>query len=67
MSELIVLGLIPGTHLQISFVLWLLLVVGLLTTHFVRVARRLHLMRNWIISLRMVLLTRRKIGRPYMY
>lgn len=65
MSELIVLGLIPGTHIQITFIFWILVVTALLTWSIVSVARRTHILRNWIISVRLLMLMRQTtIGRP---
>lgn len=64
MSELIVLGLIPGTHIQITFVLWIMLVGSLLIGLLVSIARRTHTLRNWIITLSLLHLTRQSIARP---
>jgi len=64
MSEFIVLGLIPGTQIQITFIFWSLLVIVLVTTVLVKTARRRHLLRNWVISLSLLMLTRQTIGRP---
>ena len=64
MSEFIVLGLIPGTQIQITFIFWSLLVIALLSGATVKVARRTHLLRNWVISVSLLLLTRQTIGRP---
>jgi hypothetical protein len=58
MSELIVLGLIPGTHIQITFILWVLLVATLTIMGIVSLARRTHILRNWIISVRLLMLMR---------
>lgn len=64
MSEFIVLGLIPGTQIQITFIFWSLLVIILLTVSLVRIARRTHILRTWVISLSLLILTRQTIGRP---
>ena len=65
MSELIVLGLIPGTQIQITFILWVLLVATIVITGTISIARRRHLLRNWIISIHLLLLMRRStIARP---
>jgi hypothetical protein len=65
MSELIVLGLIPGTHIQITFILWILLVIGIVVAGIVSIARRRHIFRNWIISIRLLMLMRQStIARP---
>lgn len=65
MSELIVLGLIPGTQIQITFIFWVLVVAALVITGLVSVARRTHVLRNWIISVRLLILMRQAtIARP---
>jgi hypothetical protein len=64
MSELIVLGLIPGTHIQITFILWILMVTVLLTAALVSIARRTHLLRNWIVAIRIFMLMRQTISQP---
>jgi len=64
MSELIVLGLIPGTKIQITFVLWVLLVTAIAVFGIVNVMRRTHLLRNWVITVSILMLTRQTIGRP---
>lgn len=61
MSELIVLGLIPGTRLQITFVLWILAVMTLVISYLVRVGHRSHLFRDWIITMKLFMLTRQTI------
>ncbi|MEK7153612.1 MAG: hypothetical protein AAB834_06690 [Patescibacteria group bacterium] len=58
MFELIVLGQVPGTQLQITFVFWLSLVVGLLVSGLVWVEHRTHAFRNWIIIINLLLITR---------
>jgi hypothetical protein len=65
MSELIVLGLIPGTHIQITFILWVLLVTFIVVSGIISIARRTHVLRNWIISVRLLMLMRQAtIARP---
>jgi hypothetical protein len=58
MSEFIVLGLIPGTQLQITFILWLLVVIALIVASLVWLGHRTHVFRNWLITLNLLLLTR---------
>lgn len=62
MSEFLVLGLIPGTHFQITFVLWLLGATLLLLWVGVHFARRAHLFRNWLITTVLIVITRRQPG-----
>lgn len=60
MYEFIVLGLIPGTSIELTFAFWLSLASALLA---VVAARMLHLgllARNGIITLRLFLATRRQ-------
>lgn len=64
MSELIVLGIIPGTQIQITFILWILVVTALVAASLVTIARRTHIFRNWVVSIGMLLLTRQTIARP---
>ena len=61
MSELIVLGLIPGTHLQITFIFWIALVILVAVLSLVWLAHRLHVFRNWLITVRLLMLTRRPV------
>jgi len=58
MSELIVLGLVPGTQIRITFILWILLMVGLVFGGLVWLGHRTHAFRNWLITLSLLLLTR---------
>ena len=58
MSELIVLGLVPGTQIRITFILWALLMVGLVFSSLVWLGHRTHAFRNWLITLNLLLLTR---------
>lgn len=51
MSEFIVLGLIPGTHVQITFALWAI-VVSILGAFLVAwLIRRVQVIRSWLSSL----------------
>ncbi len=61
MSEFIVLGLVPGTQIQITFALWIIVVSGLLVVTLARLAHRTHLLRNWIITIQIVILTRQRL------
>lgn len=61
MSDLIVLGLIPGTQLQITFILWIILVSSLSIGSLIWLGHQLHIFRNWIITVSLLILTRRPI------
>lgn len=61
MSELIVLGLIPGTQIQITFALWMVLVTGLGLTTLIWVGHRLHIFRDWVITVSLFVLTKRQL------
>ncbi len=50
MQELLVLGLIPGTNIQITFIAWLLLVCGLTAWILATIAHRRHLLSNFLIT-----------------
>ena len=58
MSELIVLGLVPGTQIQITFIFWLLVVMVLVISGMVTLVRRTHILRDWFISIRLLILMR---------
>lgn len=60
MSEFIVLGLIPGTQIQITFLLWVIFVITLGVATLVWLAHRARLMSTWIVTLSLFALTRRK-------
>ena len=50
MQELLVLGLIPGTNIQITFALWLLFVCAIATWAFGIVAHRHKLMTILLVT-----------------
>ena len=58
MSDFLVLGLVPGTPIQITFGLWIVGVslasVGLI----VYLVKRAHLVRNWLITACVILTLR---------
>lgn len=58
MSEFIVLGLIPGTRVQITFFLWVLVVIVLSVFAIAWVGHRTHIARDWLITLRLFTLTK---------
>lgn len=58
MSELIVLGLIPGTHIQITFALWAVGISILSAFCLLWAAHRTHIFRNACISLVLFALSR---------
>lgn len=60
MQNLIVLGLVPGTHLQITFLIWIItaILIGLFVT--IWFVHRIHLIRNYIVGARMILITRHR-------
>jgi LPXTG-motif cell wall-anchored protein len=57
MSEIIVLGLIPGTHLQITFLLWLAVIIG--GGGFVVIRRRRRQLRDLVITTGVIVAMRR--------
>lgn len=61
MSDLIVLGLIPGTQLQITFILWVILVIALGISILIWIGHRLNVFRDWAITLTLLMLTRRQL------
>jgi len=60
MSELIVLGLIPGAQIRITFVLWMVLMFALTVTVLAWAAHRTHAFRNWMVTIHLLLLTRQR-------
>lgn len=58
MSELIVLGLLPGTQIRITFIFWILLMAGLVFGALLWLDYRMHTFRNWLITLDLLILTR---------
>lgn len=50
MQNFIVLGLVPGTHLQITFFIWLIGAASLLLIILGWIAKRKHVMRNWLVA-----------------
>jgi DMSO reductase anchor subunit len=63
MSELIVLGLIPGTQIQITFILWVLLTAGLLASMLEWLGHRRRAFRSWLITLSLLTITRNATPR----
>ena len=61
MSEFIVLGIIPGTQVQITFLLWIIIVsgVGVLTVAWL--VKRTRLVSRFAITLSIFVLTRRRL------
>jgi hypothetical protein len=59
MSEIIVLGLIPGTKIQITFLLWLIGLVGVGAYVVVRYERRSARLRSWLIVTTFMIAMRR--------
>jgi hypothetical protein len=58
MYEFIVLGLIPGTQIQITFFLWMLVVVILGSVALGWIGHRTHAFRDWLITLNLLMMTR---------
>lgn len=53
MYSVIVLGLIPGTHIQISFTAWLIAATCLIALLAMAYARRKHIIAFFVLSLRL--------------
>lgn len=59
MQELVVLGLIPGTNIQITFIMWLLAIMlgfGFFIAH---IAKKRHLVQNTLVTVALIHQTRR--------
>lgn len=50
MDEIIVLGLIPGTQIQITFVAWLIAASILLAVVILRASSRTKIFQAWVIA-----------------
>ncbi|HEX8763047.1 MAG TPA: hypothetical protein VF733_04805 [Candidatus Saccharimonadales bacterium] len=60
MSEFIVLGLVPGTQLQITFLLWLVVVSLLTIWTLAHICRRVMALRRAFISVYVLILSRKR-------
>ncbi|MGF7229429.1 MAG: hypothetical protein ACQR33_05625 [Candidatus Saccharibacteria bacterium] len=60
MDDIIVLGLIPGTHIQITFVAWLLVASTLSVALLLRAGTRAKLFQAWIIATSIMVETQRR-------
>jgi uncharacterized protein (DUF983 family) len=61
MYDFIVLGLVPGTHLQITFQFWLQFASILCILTVIWKLHRLHVFRNSLITLAFAVSTRRRL------
>jgi hypothetical protein len=61
MYEFIVLGLIPGTSIELTFIFWLNIASILLIMVLAHRLRPTHLVRNGIVTLSLFLATRRQL------
>jgi hypothetical protein len=50
MSEFIVLGLVPGTQIQITFMAWLIIAFGLFGFWIARLNQRTLAFQGWVIA-----------------
>ena len=60
MSDFLVLGLIPGTPIQITFALWIIGVSAAAAVLAVYFIKRAHLFRNWMVTTMVMVVTRRQ-------
>jgi hypothetical protein len=60
MSSFLVLGLIPGTPIQITFLLWIIGVIAAIVGVGIWFGRRTHLFRNYYVTAILVLTMRRE-------
>ena len=51
MEELIILGLVPGTSFDITFGMWLVLVLAIVVKFAINIANRVHFFEVMIIAL----------------
>jgi hypothetical protein len=50
MESFIVLGLVPGTDIQITFLLWIILTLVLFVAASIWLLRRARIIRKWLIT-----------------
>ncbi len=62
MSNFLVLGLIPGTPVQITFALWIFGVTAVVACAGIYFMKRAHLLRDWFITTVVVFVMRRRLG-----
>ena len=60
MQTFVVLGLIPGTNIQITFLMWQIVAGSLLLLSGLWLLHRAHVLRNWLVGLALLKLTRRQ-------
>lgn len=60
MSSFLVLGLIPGTPIQITFLLWIVGVVGAVVGTVIWFAHRAHIFRDYYVTAMLVFAVRRE-------
>ncbi len=65
MSDFIVLGLVPGTHLQITFLVWLLAASTISGVLIFRAGTRAKLFQAWIIAITIMTETQRRQQLDY--
>ena len=63
MQNFIVLGLIPGTDIQITFEMWLISAASLLFLILLLGFWHRHLFRTWLILAYLILITRRHLSQ----
>lgn len=59
MSEFIVLGLIPGTHAQITFAIWLIVASLIAATVILRASLRTRVFQAWVIATSLMIAVQR--------
>lgn len=59
MQELLILGLVPGTNIQITFAVWLAFIAGCAVALTLAVIKRRHVIRNFLIAALITIQTRR--------
>lgn len=60
MSDLIVLGLIPGTQIQITFVAWTIIASILIAYYVTRGLNRTQTFRGWLIASTIMIAVQRR-------
>jgi hypothetical protein len=66
-DELIVLGLIPGTQLQITFELWLTLLATIAAAISLWRTYRAQIVQRWVIITTIVVMTHRRLKQVQLY
>jgi hypothetical protein len=61
MQELLVLGLVPGTNIQITFAIWLAFICSVVSIVVVTIIKRRHVIRNLVVTFALMYLCNNRV------